>query len=316
MNRTILITLLFLLLMPAAPASLMAQHTAAQQEQNAPANHGKDTTPRSAKQQRRSHTRSGNHNYNKGRYEDAESHYRLALKADSNYYKAQYNLGDAMYRQHNYPDAIRHYSQSLNDPRLQGKQKSHAYYNLGNSHLQAGLQQRKNAASQGAANSAQQDDGGMAHFQEAVKNYQEALKLNAKDQNAKYNLSYAQKMLAQSQQQNNGKGQQNKQNGQGQNQQNQQGQGQNQQGQQGQQGQQKQQGQDQQKQDQQKQQQGKQGQQGQDQQKKKQEQMQKEQRKREAEQLLGAVKNNEKNTMQEQIRAKESKVDSRIEKDW
>ena len=255
----------------------------------------------------RSHTREGNKAYKKGHYDDAEAQYHLALKGDSSYYKAQYNLGNSLYRQERYDDAARHYGIALQSPALKGKQRANAFHNLGNSHLRAGLQQRGAAAASGAQ---QGNDGGMQHFQQAVDNYKEALKLSPRNKDTKYNLSYAQKMLAQAQQNQQGGGQ--GQQGQDQ-QQKQQGGGQGQKGQEQQQGQQQnQQGQGQQPPS------NRQGQQGQEQRRQRQsaDQQRKEQRKRDAEQLLGAVKNNEKNTMKEQQRAKEAMVDSKIEKDW
>lgn len=257
-----------------------------------------------ASQQTRTYTRAGNKAYKKGHYDDAEAKYHLALKGDSAYYKAQYNLGNSLYRQKRYEDAAQHFASALQSPMLKGKQKGNAFHNMGNSHLQAGLEQRNNRSGAGAYGSQQADDGGMKHFQQAVDSYKEALKLDPKNKDTKYNLSYAQKMLAQAQQSNGGGGNSQNQQGQGQQKQQQQGQGDQNKDKQQNQGNQGQQNQD------------NKEQQGQERQRQNPSQQQKEQKKRDAEQLLGAVKNNERNTMKEQQRAKEAKVDSKIEKDW
>ena len=258
-------------------------------------------------QARRTETRQGNHAYNGKHYDEAVKHYSMALKKDSNYYKAQYNLGNAMYRQGNYSGAGECYTHALQDPSLKPAERSKIHYNLGNSNLQSGLAKRK---SMDPANP--QQDNGMQDFQQAVNNYKESLKLDPKSQDAKYNLSYAMKMLRQAQQEKQQNG-----SGGGQNDQQKQQQQQQQQGQ-GQQNQDKNKGKGDQQSNQQPQNsndgQGKDDQQKQKQQQ--QQQQQKDQKKKEAEQLLNAVRNNEKQTMKDQMKAKEAKVDGKIEKDW
>lgn len=240
-------------------------------------------TPKKVKKQVRTETRTGNKSYNKKHYTDAETAYRKAIATDSTYYKSQYNLGNALYREGNYDRAAERFDKALQNPTMNKKERSHTYHNLGNSQLQSGLKKRDGQG------------GGLDDFQKAVTSYKESLKLNPKNKDTKYNLSYAQKLLAQTQQQ-----QQNQQK-QGGNDNNQQQQQNNQQG------------------NQQQQQQQQQQQKNQDQQNKQQQQLkdlQKEQQKKEAERLLNAVKNNEKNTLKEHQNALERKVDSRIEKDW
>lgn len=254
---------------------------------------------KAAQKQRRVETRAGNKAYRGKHYSDAETSYRKALTADSTYYKAQYNLGNTLYRQKNYGSAAEHFSSALQNSNMSKSERSRAYYNLGNSQLQSGLQERDGKG------------GGMENFQKAVQSYQESLKLNSKDKNAKYNLSYAKKMLVQSQQQKQKNG-----GGQGGGQQQKQGAGQQQQGQNNNQQGKGQQNQDRQNQDGQNQDQGSNNNPQQKKQSPKPNDAQKEQQKKEAERLLNAVKNNENNTMREQQKAKESKVDGRIEKDW
>ena len=47
----------------------------------------------------KSNTRKGNKLYEEKKYNDAEVLYRKALASDSTFYKAQYNLGDALYKE-------------------------------------------------------------------------------------------------------------------------------------------------------------------------------------------------------------------------
>lgn len=234
----------------------------------------------------RKNVRQGNRQYSKEKYDEAETRYRKALSYDSTYYKSQYNLGNAMYRQKNYSEAAGYYEKALQNTNLSKSQRAQAYHNMGNSHLQAGLQDTQN---------------GMQQFQKAVNSYQEALKLDPKNNDTRYNYSYAKKLLQQAQQQQ-------QQNGQNQDQQNKDQQNQDQQNQQSQ----DQQNKDQQQ--QQNQQQQSQGQQGQD--KQQSQDRKQDQKKEDAERLLEAVKNNEKNTMKEHQKQIKVGQATRIEKDW
>ena len=242
----------------------------------------------------RKETRQGNREYKAQRYDRAEVNYRRALHHDSTAYRAQYNLGNTLYRQKKYDEAVQHYNRAMQQPDLDAKQRSQILHNRGNSYLKAGLQKENRAE-------------GLQQFQQAVNDYQEALKLTPKNDDTRYNLSYAKKLLQQAQQQ-----------------QQQQGGGQNQNDKkdnkdknkdQGDKGQNQQQNQDQQNQQQQNQQQNQEQKQQQQKQQKKQ-QKQQQQKKQDAERLLEAVKNNEKNTMKENAKKLESGTPRNIEKDW
>ena len=240
----------------------------------------------------RKDTRKGNREYKAKHYDRAEVDYRRALHHDSTAYRAHYNLGNTLYRQKKYEEAAQHYSSALEHPDLDKKTRSRILHNRGNSNLKAGLQKENRAE-------------GMQQFQQAVNDYQESLKINPKNDDTRYNLSYAKKLLqqAQQQQQQNGGGQNN--------QDNKDNKDKNKDGKNGQDQQQDQQNQQQQNQNQQNQQQPQQ-----DRQQQKQQQQQKEQKKQDAERLLEAVKNNEKNTMKENAKKLEVAPSGRIEKDW
>lgn len=250
----------------------------------------------------RKETRKGNKEYKAKKYDQSEVNYRRAIHDDSNAYRAQYNLGNALYKQKKYDEANSHYSKALETPDLSNKNKAKILHNRGNSSLKAGLAKENRAE-------------GMQQFQQAVNDYQEALKLTPKDENTRYNLSYAKKMLQQAQQQQ----QQQQQNGGGGGGQDQKDQNkdknkdqQNDQGNQG-----NDQQKDQNKQNQNKQDQNKQDQQQSNKQKQDRQQQQREQQKKQdAERLLEAVKNNEKNTMKDNAKKVEVATPVKIEKDW
>lgn len=230
--------------------------------------------------------REGNRAYNKQRYDDAEVAYRRALERDSTDFRGQYNLANALYRQQKYTEAASHYQQALGSQSITKKQRAQTLHNQGNSYLKAAQQSEQ-----------------MEGLQQAVNSYQEALKLDPKNEDTRYNLAYARHLMQQ--QQNQQQNQQN-QNQQNQNQQNEHQQQQNQQQQQQDQQQQQQQQQDRQQQDQQ-----------QDQKQPQQQQNQPQNRKREdAERMLEAVKNNERQTLREKNRTDQPVRVHKTDKDW
>lgn len=224
-------------------------------------------------------------------YQKAEINYRKAMETTRNYDKANYNLGNSLYRQERYEEAEKYFSNVANDKNVGKDLRGRAYHNYGNSLLK----QEK--------------------YKESIDAYKKALKLNPKDMNTKYNLEYARKkMIQQQQQQNNQQNQDQNQNG-GQGQQNQ-----DQKDKQDQQGQ-GQQNQDQNK-DKQNQDKNQQGQQNQDQnQKDKQDQQQQSvanrQKQQEDRRQLDALQQNERNTQQkvnqQQMRSGNK---SHQDKDW
>ncbi len=226
--------------------------------------------------------RGGNREYRKEHYDEATTRYRKAHSSDSTSIAGQYNLGNSLYRKGqkgnsvekapSFDEAAKHYSAAIANPKISDKQRSRAYHNRGNCRVQQGKADQEKA---------------QELFGQAVQDYQEALKLDPKNEDTKYNLSLAKKLLRQQQQQNQGGGGNNDKNQDKKDQQQQQ--------------QQQQQNQDNQKQDKQQQQQ--------------QPQPQQSEQKKDAERLLKAMENNEKKTMKEQ-QLKAEKSSRRIEKDW
>lgn len=235
-------------------------------------------------QSARHYLREGNRHYKKQRYEQAEDAYRHALELDSTDARCHYNLGNALYRQKKYEEADSHYTQMLASPTATQQQRARAFHNRGNTCLKRGME-----------NNDQQ------LLQQALSSYQEALKLDPKNDDTRYNLALARHLLKQAQQQQqqgggNGGGNNDQQQNQQQNQQNQgnnQQQNNNQQNQQGQ---------------QQQQQNGQNGQNGQ--------QAQQDMKKRDAERLLEAMGNRERQTLRERERTDLPARGKKAERDW
>lgn len=225
-------------------------------------------------------THQGNRLYQNGNLHEAEISYLKALHHDSTYYKAKYNLANAQYGQQNYERALENYAAVAEDPALSKAEKSSVFHNLGNTFVQ------------------QKD------YQKAVDAYIRALQQQPGRTDTRYNLAYAQRMLQQQQQQQNQQ-QQNKQD----QKQDQQQQQQNQQ--------QQQKNQDQQdKQNRQQQQQQQQPQDKQGRQDNPQMTPQQKARQQEAERMLRALENQEKNTLEKIKKSKDQGKSSPVEKDW
>ena len=127
-------------------------------------------------QSERKITRKGNIQYETGDFVEAEVNYKKAIEENSNLLEAQFNLGDALAKQERFDEAIAAFdlvSTTSEDESLIAS----ALHNKGNMLLQ------------------QQDLEG------AVESYKEALRINPKDHQTRYNYAYAKNALAQQQQQ-------------------------------------------------------------------------------------------------------------------
>jgi Ca-activated chloride channel family protein len=129
--------------------------------------------------------RKGNSNYDDGKYKEAEIDYLKSVQSGKSSHKGFFNLGDAWYMQNNYKQAAAAFD-TLRTFKMDDETRSKSYYNLGNSLLKA---------AKDSAQLAQQ------FLPASVEAYKQSLRLNPGDQDAKYNLAYAQKLLQKSQQQ-------------------------------------------------------------------------------------------------------------------
>lgn len=139
--------------------------------------------------------RKGDRAYERDLYKNAEKHYRTAANHEVGNEKAVYNLGNALYQQGNWEDAMKRFAQAA-EVAKSSSNKADALHNLGN----ALLKQRE--------------------YKNAVKAYQKSLRLRPGDQETKVNLQMAMKKLKEEEQKKQEQEQQ-KQQQQNQNQQNQ-----------------------------------------------------------------------------------------------
>lgn len=128
-------------------------------------------------QKERKYIRQGNREFENEKFEESEIDYRKAIDLDEKKsYKPLFNVGDALYKQEKYEEAIDQFN-NLADYELRKEEKAKIYHNLGNSLLQSNK------------------------LQESIEAYKNALRNNPNDMDTKYNLAYAQKKLEEQQQQ-------------------------------------------------------------------------------------------------------------------
>ena len=226
-------------------------------------------------QSNRSTLNEGVDKYDEKKYTDAEVDFRKVVESSPKSFEANYNLGNTYYKLEKYDEAIKSYQSAFENAK-DNESRAKIFHNVGNSLLKSNK------------------------IEQSVEAYKTALKYNPNDQDTKYNLSYALEMLKNKDKNKQDKNDQNKNDQNKQDQQQKQNQNQDQQSK------------DQNKQDQQ--------QQPKDQEAKqdntKQPQQQKEQKisKDEAQRILDALKNNEKD-LQKQLRKVKAKV-RKTDKDW
>ena len=120
--------------------------------------------------------RQGTRLYDRGDFAAAEAAYRRALELNPELREATFNLGDALWRQENAQGAADAWTGTEADSLAPPQMISAASYNLGN-----------------VALAGQQIDA-------AIEAYKQSLRLNPDDQEAKFNLAYAQKLKQQQEQ--------------------------------------------------------------------------------------------------------------------
>ena len=132
--------------------------------------------------------RKGNKQYKKENYTSAEVNYRRGLEKNDRSFEAHFNLGDALFKQEKYPEAIEEF------------QAAQSYLNKStNSKGEAKKKDKMRQAAIdhniGNAQFAQQQYG------EAVESYKRSLRNNPADNDTRYNLVKAMQMLQQQEQQ-------------------------------------------------------------------------------------------------------------------
>lgn len=99
-------------------------------------------------------------------YEEA-----IAKDLEHQFPEVQFNLGNALFQQQKYAEALKQFA-GVSDARVAATLKAAAWYNAGNTHLQ-----QKN-------------------YSAAIGSYKNVLRLNPRDEDARYNFTYASAMLA------------------------------------------------------------------------------------------------------------------------
>ena len=122
------------------------------------------------------HLRQGNKNYDDGNFTAAEEDYRKAAEKGDKTVKSPFNLGNAIYQQKRYDEALKYYENALT--RTQSvPQKAKINYNIGNTYM------------------AQKD------YKKGIDAYKNALRLVPNDPSVQHNLSVALRLKRQQEQQ-------------------------------------------------------------------------------------------------------------------
>lgn len=122
------------------------------------------------------HIREGNKLYHDKKYTEAEVAYRRGLQSNPKSFEAAYNLGNALFRQEKFAEALEQFQSIIPDSKASKDRLASALHNAGN----ALLKQQK--------------------VKESIEAYKQSLKLRPGDDETRYNLAFAQQMLRQQQQ--------------------------------------------------------------------------------------------------------------------
>jgi Ca-activated chloride channel family protein len=135
--------------------------------------------------------------YKNGKYDNALKDYQKSLEKKKDDPRLHFNAGAAAYKSKNFEEAAKQFDEALNSPDLNVLQQS--YYNRGNARYYLG-------------DSNPDPSKKSETWEEAVKDFESAMKLNAQDADAKFNYEFVKKKLEElkQQQQKNDKNDQNK----------------------------------------------------------------------------------------------------------
>ncbi len=128
-------------------------------------------------QQEGADVRTGNKLYEDGKFTEAEVEYRKGLQKKPTSFEANFNLGNALFRQEKYEEAMKYYGNAAAQTPDDKAKLAAAYHNIGNSLLMGN------------------------QIEQSIEAYKQALKNNPADDETRYNLAFAQQMLKQQQQQ-------------------------------------------------------------------------------------------------------------------
>jgi Ca-activated chloride channel family protein len=132
----------------------------------------------------------GNQDYKNGDFKKSSSSYEKSLSEDEKNIDAFYNSGNSSYMNGDFESARESFNSFISKTN-NIDDKSKAHYNIGTSFL---TEYAKEAKEKGKAPSSD-------ILKNAVKEYQQALRYSPNDKDARYNLSYAMKLLQNQQKQ-------------------------------------------------------------------------------------------------------------------
>ncbi len=115
--------------------------------------------------------RKGNQAYKAEKYTEAEISYRRALQKKPRSFEAAYNLGNSLFKQEKYAEALEQYQSVIPTDKISKEKLAAALHNTGNALL---MQEQ---------------------IAESISAYKNALKINPKDDETRYNLALAQHLL-------------------------------------------------------------------------------------------------------------------------
>ncbi len=136
-----------------------------------------------AQKAEREHIRSGNELYESEKYTESEIEYRKALEVNPRSIEGTYNLGNSLYKQKKYPEAAEQYQLLMGQAERmkessEGTQRlAQVYHNVGNIFMNN------------------------KDYAKSVEAYKQSLRLNPSDDETRYNLALAQKLLHDQQEQ-------------------------------------------------------------------------------------------------------------------
>lgn len=128
----------------------------------------------------RASTSSALREYNQGKYQDALKDYNKLLEKKKDDPRLHFNAGTAAYQAHQLDEATKEFNEALTSPDLQLQER--AYYNLGNTLYREGEQM-------------QEADKKQEAWENSMKQFDNALKLNKQDTDAKFNQDFVKKQL-------------------------------------------------------------------------------------------------------------------------
>lgn len=121
--------------------------------------------------------RNGNNNYKNAAFAEAEVNYKKSIATLPNQPETIYNLANTMMQQKRYKEAMKQYDYLAKNAKSKSL-KTQSYHNLGNAFM------------------------GINDYAKAVEAYKNALRINPKDEETRYNLALAQEMLKNNQDKN------------------------------------------------------------------------------------------------------------------